>query len=788
MTSSDGSAWFSDPGTLLREVQRTGAHWAHVPEIPGYADLVEIGRGGQGVVYRACQSSTSRTVAIKVLLDGTFASDASRLRFEREIDLAASLRHAGIVRLYDSGVTGDGRVFCVMEFTDGVPVDHPSLELVGDVPRTAALVARICDAIQHAHQHGVIHRDLKPANILVGEDDAPQILDFGLAKTVSGDFDGSLPATVSRTGQFLGSLAWASPEQIDASPGGVDVRTDVYSLGVMLYQLTTGSLPHDLSGNLRDVIERISESAPPRPRSLRPDIPDDVEAITLRCLAREPERRYQSAGDLACDLRRYLAGDVIEAKRTVAWYRMQKAVRRYRYTFAMAVLAIVIFVAFGATMSVLYRRASRAESIADVRLTDARRQARRAEIVTGYLRGTLLSVDPTRVGGGDVTVREMLDGAGGRLAAELGREPLAHAQVASTLGSVYFNLGRFDEAEQMGSAAERIYRGQVRRRDMDEAGIDEARNQLAHSVKLLAKVNDAKGRLDLAEKQYEEAIALWEQAHHGGHGEVLWAMIDLASLRKELGRFRAAEALLGEVLEQARTPRAGAAPIIATAGYLRGQIQAYLGDHERGERHLRDALGHLERLYGASSVQVADGRIALAGMLIETDRAAEALDLATAALESSRALLGRENRRVANCLGTVANARAALGETAEAEAQYIEAIGILRAVLGEEHNHVGFMLGRYGTLLANLRRDAEAEPVLRDALRIYRSTLPADHSGTAIIGGNLGCLLVRRGALDDAEPLLRTALAARTRLFGAEVAEASDDAACLSELLSRSQP
>ncbi|MHC4946438.1 MAG: serine/threonine-protein kinase, partial [Planctomycetota bacterium] len=254
--SGSDSSWFADPDVLLLALKKTTMHWGEVPRISGYDRMVEISRGGQGVVYRARQCSTNRTVAIKVLLDGLFASEENRLRFQREIELVGKLRHPQIVRIYDSGYTSNGRLYYVMEFVEGVSVDDPTLNPAGELMSTLSLFEKVCDAVQHAHQHGIIHRDLKPNNIMVDEGGSPHILDFGLAKIVDepqGDGQARF-ALVSRTGQFFGTLAWASPEQIEQPAEQIDIRTDVYSLGVILYQLLIGRLPHTPSDNLHQTI------------------------------------------------------------------------------------------------------------------------------------------------------------------------------------------------------------------------------------------------------------------------------------------------------------------------------------------------------------------------------------------------------------------------------------------------------------------------------------------------------------------------------------------------------
>jgi serine/threonine protein kinase len=272
-------SWHQDEASLLSIARRARTG---VPVIPGYADLVELKRGGQGVVYSAVQRSTHRKVAIKVLLAGHLATEAQKRRFERETELAASLRHPNVVRIYDSGMTGEGWAYLVMEYVEGRAIDEHARGLSGE-SRARALVGvftKVCDAVAHAHQRGVIHRDLKPSNIRVDDGGEPHVLDFGLAK-----LEGVQETReVSVSGQFLGSLPWASPEQADGTDA-VDVRSDVYSLGVVLYQLLSGRLPYDVEGSMTRALENI-RGATPHPLE-GSGVDEDLATIVLKCLVKE---------------------------------------------------------------------------------------------------------------------------------------------------------------------------------------------------------------------------------------------------------------------------------------------------------------------------------------------------------------------------------------------------------------------------------------------------------------------------------------------------------------------
>ena len=343
------------------------------PSLPGYELRREIHRGGQGVVFEAIQTATRRPVAVKVLREGPLATEADDARFEREAQILGQLRHPNIVAVHDGGVVA-GRRYLVMDYVPGCPLDaYVEAERLS-IPETLRLFAKVCQAVNIAHLRGVIHRDLKPANILVDPSGEPRVLDFGLARLSEFDALAEASPHATLTGQFVGSLPFASPEQAASRSAEIDVRTDVYALGVTLYKLLTGKFPYSVTGSIRDVMDQILAAAPIRPRTLRPQIPDEVETILLKCLDKAPERRYQSAGDLARDLERYLAGEPIEARRDSGWYVLRKQLWRHRAAVSVGGALLLVILAALVVSLAFWRQAVRQRDLAVFAADDAERR------------------------------------------------------------------------------------------------------------------------------------------------------------------------------------------------------------------------------------------------------------------------------------------------------------------------------------------------------------------------------------------------------------------------------
>ncbi len=345
-------------------------------ELADYDILERIEYGGQGVVYKAVQRATHRCVAIKLLLDGPLATRRQLQRFDREVKLASRVRHENIVTIYESGSVR-GRPYFAMEYVEGVPISDYLLLGEFSPSEIVSLFVTVCRAVSAAHQHGIIHRDLKPSNVLVDLEGIPHILDFGLAKDIYSSAEDEAATQVSFAGQVVGTLPYLSPEQV-AAEEDVDIRSDVYTLGILLYQLLCGEFPYSVDGSREAVRLNILER---QPRSLQRTfadlgryhpgahgVNDDLNAVLMKALEKDKNRRYQSVDAFAADLERYLRGDAVEVKSDRHWYLLRIALRRHKLGVAVAAAFVLVLISSLVGITIMWRRAERIAAIAQQEL------------------------------------------------------------------------------------------------------------------------------------------------------------------------------------------------------------------------------------------------------------------------------------------------------------------------------------------------------------------------------------------------------------------------------------
>ncbi|MCG8404983.1 MAG: serine/threonine-protein kinase [Phycisphaerales bacterium] len=660
---------FDDPeDTWMKHFQAADLP-ASLGSIGPYEVIREIGRGGQGVVYRARQQGTDHDVAVKRLIAGTWASTDMRRRFEREIHAVSTLDHPNIVNVSALDLI-DGQPVLAMEWVEGMSITQwaaaAPAKNTEDAPTTSRAPSRepsemielflqVCGAVHHAHLHGIIHRDLKPSNILVVEEEAkgprgqvaegreivtpplgprtlgpsdpssaqPKILDFGLAKLIQ-------PPTksedaVTATEQFVGTPAYASPEQVQSTSDQIDIRTYIYSLGVILYEMLTGRKPYPVDGPLVDTLQSIRQTQPARPSSLARNLNRELDTILLKALAKEKEQRYQSVEAFAGDLKRHLAGEPILAHPPSVLYQLRKLAGRHRIAFISAVVMLIMLSGFAIV----------AFWLADAAMS-AREEERRARLVaeqvSAFLGDTLASARPSR-GGPDVTLLEVLKDASKRVDLELKDQPQVAAEVHYAIGGTYKSLWRWQEALPHAQQALALTR---KLHDQDHEN--------------LAKCLTALGRVQTS-LQNPESVALQQEA---------------LDMRRRL--YGDTHPLVAQNLKE-----------LAYALHQGAEKPKY---HE-AEALFEKALATYKRCPGDHHREIASCLHSYGWMYARQNRLTEAIKFYKEALTIFRARNNRTNPFYAECLyGYIALLRA-LGRYEQVVLESAEAIPLLRKTYGE---------------------------------------------------------------------------------------------------------
>ena len=716
----------------------------------GAYELVRLlASGGMGAVYlaRRADDEYEQTVAVK-LIKHRIVTDETLRRFRAERQTLASLDHPNIARLLDGGVTADGVPFFVMEFVDGVSIDRYCDEHLLSTLDRLRLFRRVCSAVSYAHQKLIVHRDLKPSNILVTSGGVPKLLDFGIAKVLETNTNGQR-GDPTVTMQRVMTPEYASPEQIRAEP--VTTATDIYSLGVVLFELLTGHRPYRLRNRLPHEIERtICEQDPEKPSTairrvetatsgdqstrltltpqsvsrtregqpdrLRRRLSGDVDEIILKSLRKEPAHRYGSVEQFSEDIRRHLEGLPVAARRGSLRYRGAKFLRRNRTRVIVAVILTVTLLA-GLVATTWQGRLAREAA----RQTQA--EARKVERANAFLTRMLASVDPGAAAGPHGAVRLMLDEAARSIeAGALVGQPEVEASVRTTIGMTYLRLGRLDEAgEHLARALD------IRRRVLGD--VDALVAEGWNNMGLLAK---ATGDNEVAEEYYRTALRQRRALLGARSAEYAETLNNLGVLLKTTGRLQLAETRLREALE------------------IRREILQHRQPDDAERSHdVRNAR-----------VDVATTTLNLAAVLKNRGAYARAEALYREALEHLRATLGPEHYRVAVCLNNQALLLADTGRYEAAEDLYRESLAIRRKVFGDEHLAVATGLKNLALLLTTMGRYEEAEPLYRQALDLGRR-LPGSTLALATTMNNLADLLVSLHRCDEAQSLARAAMALR---------------------------
>ena len=765
-----------DPETP--ETQTTEGERSSVPECPigPYKLLKELGRGGMGAVYLAARADEhyQKRVAIKIIKAGTDSAEVVR-HFRRERQILAGLDHPNIARLLDGGATEDCLPYIVMEYIQGQSLHEYCDSRRLPIVERLKVFQQVCSAVAYAHRNLIVHRDLKPSNILVTAEGVPRLLDFGIAKLLNPEVSGEAPTA---TGLVL-TPEYASPEQ--ARGENVTTASDVYSLGVLLYELLTGHRPYRLKTRQPlEVLRAVCEEEPERPSTiverteevtegsstvavtpegvgrmrdatperLRRGLRGDLDDIVLMALRKEPQRRYQSVEALSEDVRRYLEGLPVKAGKGTAIYRAGKYVRRHAVGVTAAAALVLLLVTLAVTMTVQSARLARERD-------RAARERDKADKVSAFLVDLFKVSDPSEAKGNTVTAREILEKGAEKIAGQLKEQPDVKAALMDTMSRVYDALGLYDKALTLGEEALALRR----------QSLGNERVEVAQSLQNLANVLEDKGDYTKAETLYREALAIRRTLLGNEHPDVAGTLNNLALILQDKGDYPGAEAIYREVLAMRRKALGNEHPEVAMSLHNLAGLLLVKGDYAGAEPLYREALA-MKRKIQDNSPSVADSLDGLAGVLYSNGDYAGAEVLFRETLTIRRKLLGNEHPYVARTLNGLAGVLYAEGDYAGAEAVQREVLAILHKTLGDKHPAVATGLNNLALFLDQEGDYAEAEALHREALAMRRKLLANEHPDLAQSLNNLALVLDHEGNFAEAETLDRQALTIWRKALG----------------------
>ncbi len=725
-----------------------------------------LGEGGMGVVFEAEQDDPRRAVALKVVRGGSFLDDARLRLFRREIEALARLQHPGIASIFGAGRTDDGQHYFAMELVRGEALDDhlrrrtAPREARGEIRERVGLFLEVCDAIAYAHRRGVIHRDLKPSNLLVVPEEAAsgsgtprarvKVLDFGLARITDGDVALSTRRTELRA--IEGTLPYMSPEQTRGAPDAIDTRSDVYSLGVVLFEMLTGERPYDVQrGGLPEGVRTICETPPRRPSSLVAPLKGDLDTILLKALDKDPTGRYASVDALADDLRRSLEDLPIAAKPPGTIEQLRKFARRHRgaAVSAAALVAALALGAAGTTVGMLRARA--AEQEAERRAAEAAEEARTAESVSKFLVDLFQVSDPDSARALKLTARDLLEQGAEKIETSLVDEPRVRARLYHTLGAVHRNLGFYARARDLLTKAVAL-----RKETLGPDHLD-----VASSEYVLAGLLRRLGRYAEAESLYRAALDTRLAKLGPAHRDVAGSYAGLANVLLERGDYERARPIYENAL--ATMERAVGRDDAALTPYLfnLALLLRTVGDPAAARPLLERSIALLERDLGPRHPSVGQDRAVLCGVLLDLGEGEAALVQADSAVAIEEAAFGPDHPSVAETLVDRAAAELELGHDDDARRSCERAIAIFHRALGDAHPATALARDQWATSLRRLGRAREALAASTAALVVMRRELAPGHRGIASALENIGEHHAALGDTSAARRFLGEALALR---------------------------
>ncbi|MHC5008515.1 MAG: tetratricopeptide repeat protein, partial [Planctomycetota bacterium] len=739
----------------------------------------KIGEGGMGEVYLAEQEiPIRRRVALKLIKAGMDTKQVIA-RFESERQALALMDHVSIARVFDADSTPEGRLYFAMEYVKGEPITRYCDRYRLATRERLELFMQVCDGVQHAHQKGIIHRDIKASNVLVTveeDEPVPKIIDFGVAKATGQRL--TEQTVYTQLGVLIGTPEYMSPEQAEMTGQEVDTRTDVYSLGVLLYELLIGVLPFPpedfRKSGFDEFRRRIREDDPSRPSTrvsmlgvkgmtslstthragipaLRRQLKGDLDWITMKALEKDRTRRYGSPNELAADIGRHLRHQPVEAGPPSTLYRVGKFVRRHKVGVAASGVVLLALLVGMAGMAFGLLRAQRAEG-------QARQEAVTAERVIELLVGLFDVSDPSEARGNTITAREILDRAAETLEGELNEQPLVRAALMSAVGRVYQNLGLNSEAKLLFEESLA-----TRRRRLG----DDHPDTLASITDMANHYLDA-GQLDQGEPYCREALDRARRVLGDHHPETLIAVNSMGSFFHAQGKLEEAEAYYREALEGRRLALGSDHQDTLVSLNNMGFLLQDLGRLDEAEAFYREALQGYRRVLGDDHPETltALGNLGLVnqdmGDLEEAERCARE------ALEGQRRVLGNDHSKTLVSISNMGSLLQTKGQLEEAERFKREAVEGLRRTLGNDHFSTLIAINNLGFLLKTQGKLEEARPFFHEALEGFRRELGDEHRQTLNAMANLGDLQTDLGRYDEAEERLATAAEAAPRALGRE--------------------
>ena len=811
-------AFLSNPTAAEAQRAPAVAQAGAEPEqmIGRYKLLQPIGEGGMGSVWMAEQREpVKRRVALKIIKLGMDTKQVIA-RFEAERQALALMDHLNIAKVLDAGSTESGRPYFVMEYIKGVPIiEYCDRERLATKARLE-LFTSVCNAIQHAHQKGIIHRDIKPSNVLVTLHDGvpvPKVIDFGIAKATNSELTSKTLFTEHR--QMVGTPAYMSPEQAEMSGLDIDTRSDVYSLGVLLYELLTGTTPFDikvlLESGFAEMMRAIREDEPHKPstrisnlgetaartaqqrhvdvKKLGASLRGDLDWIVMKCLEKDRTRRYETATGLAADIKRHLNDEPVTASPPSAAYKLHKFVKRHRGQVIAGgiVAAVLVLGVVGTTTGMIRAIAATKRADAEARkaklaaesevaaklaaqeneqlaIAEAKRAEaakaeeskarKRAETISDFVVTALQAGDAQNAGGGqDVTILAAMDSAIADIeSGRFGDDPETEAELKNTIAAILRNNGRLSESLSLAQEALATYQ---RLHPGDDPDVAASLNEVAHVCSRL-------GRAEEAESLMLQSLEMYQRLYQGDNAHVAALMNNLAELRESLGRVAEAEPLIVQSLEMNQRLYEGDHRDVAKGLDNLAKLRDSQGRYGEAEALYVQALGMRERLYGGDHPDLAVGLNNLAVVTANLGRAQEAETLFAQALEMRRRLFAGDNPVVAEALNNLAAVRMHLGRVAEAEPLIAEALAMNQRLFPGDHPGVAHSLFTLSSVQLKLGHASEAEALSIQALEMHQRLFKGDHFGVAMSLLNLAIArqaLQRpaeaRVSLDEAVAMMR---------------------------------